>query len=162
MSWQVIIWRAFGGIRKDERTLFIWCWLLSSFVFLTIARSKLPSYIFFAFVPLALLAGTTLESMLAAGFRNAAERRLVLITAVIQFVAALCAPVIKIAQPFASPALLLSIFLGLAWQLPQHHHFRFSVGYEYEYWWNVGRISTSTPRGEMSDQGILLRAELNF
>ena len=57
---------------------------------------------------------------------------------------------------------VLSIFLGLAWQPPQHHHFRFSVGYEYEYWWNVGRISTSTPRGEMSDQGILLRAESNF
>ena len=36
-----------------------------------------------------------------------------LITAVIQFVAALCAPVIKIAQPFASPALLLSVFLGV-------------------------------------------------
>src|SRR5207244_4479453 len=38
---------------------------------------------------------------------------LALITAVIQFVAALCAPVIKIAQPFASPALLLSVFLGV-------------------------------------------------
>ena len=57
---------------------------------------------------------------------------------------------------------VLSIFLGFAWQPPRYHQFRFSVGYEYEYWWNVGRISTSTPRGEMSDQGILLRAEFNF
>jgi hypothetical protein len=57
---------------------------------------------------------------------------------------------------------VLAIFLGLAWQPPRYHSLRFSVGYEYEYWWNVGRISNSTPRGEMSDQGVLLRAEFNF
>jgi hypothetical protein len=57
---------------------------------------------------------------------------------------------------------IVSIFLGLAWQPPRCHSFRFSIGYEYEYWWNVGRISTSTPRGEMSDQGVLLRAEFNY
>jgi hypothetical protein len=33
----------------------------------------------------------------------------------------------------------------------------------YEYWWNVGRESnTLDSRGELSDQGILLRAEFNF
>jgi hypothetical protein len=57
---------------------------------------------------------------------------------------------------------VLSIFLGLAWQPPRFHQIRFSTGYEYEYWWNVGRISTSSSRGEMSDQGVLLRAEFNF
>jgi hypothetical protein len=57
---------------------------------------------------------------------------------------------------------VLSVFLGLAWQPPRFRHVRFSAGYEYEYWWSVGRISTSTPRGEMSDQGVLLRAEFNF
>jgi hypothetical protein len=57
---------------------------------------------------------------------------------------------------------VLAIFLGLAWQPPRYHSLRFSLGYEYEYWWNVGRISNTTPRAEMSDQGVLLRAEFNF
>jgi hypothetical protein len=57
---------------------------------------------------------------------------------------------------------IVSLFLGLSWQPPRYHYFKFSVGYEYEYWWNVGRISNTTPRGEMSDQGILLRAEFSF
>jgi Legionella pneumophila major outer membrane protein precursor len=57
---------------------------------------------------------------------------------------------------------VLSFFAGMAWQPPQWHSFRFSVGYEYEYWWNVGRISTARSRGEMSDQGVLLRGEFHF
>lgn len=57
---------------------------------------------------------------------------------------------------------VLNFFLGVAWQAPRFPRFRGSAGYQYEYWWNVGRISTSTARGEMSDQGVLLRAEFNF
>ena len=57
---------------------------------------------------------------------------------------------------------IVSIFLGIAWQPPRFPRFRGSVGYEYEYWWNVGRISNIAPRGELSDQGVLLRAEFNF
>lgn len=57
---------------------------------------------------------------------------------------------------------IVSIFLGVAWQPPRFPRFRGSVGYEYEYWWNVGRISNISPRADMSDQGVLLRAEFNF
>jgi hypothetical protein len=57
---------------------------------------------------------------------------------------------------------VLSFFFGVAWQPPRFPGLRFSVGYDYEYWWNVGRISTSAPRGEMSDQGVLLRGEIGF
>jgi hypothetical protein len=57
---------------------------------------------------------------------------------------------------------VLSYFVGVAWQPQRFPGFRGSVGYQYEYWWNVGRISTSTARGELSDQGVLLRAEFNF
>ena len=57
---------------------------------------------------------------------------------------------------------IVSIFMGLAWQPPRFPSFRFSAGYEYEYWWNVGRISNTTPRADMSDQGVLLRAEISF
>jgi hypothetical protein len=53
--------------------------------------------------------------------------------------------------------------LGLGWQPPGYQNFRLFVGYEYEYWWNLGRLSTTpTSRGELSDQGVLLRAEYSF
>ena len=38
----------------------------------------------------------------------------------------------------------------------------FFLGYQFEYWWNVGRLSTSFARGELEDQGVVLRAEFNF
>jgi hypothetical protein len=52
---------------------------------------------------------------------------------------------------------------GLNWQPKRYPELSVFVGYEYEYWWNVGRLS-STPdsRGEMKDQGILLRVGYNF
>jgi hypothetical protein len=37
-----------------------------------------------------------------------------------------------------------------------------SVGYEYEYWWNVARLSNGISRGEWGEQGILVRAAFNF
>lgn len=44
------------------------CWLAPSYVFMTVAQSKLPSYIFFLTVPVALLAGATLERWIREGF----------------------------------------------------------------------------------------------
>jgi Legionella pneumophila major outer membrane protein precursor len=57
---------------------------------------------------------------------------------------------------------MITAFLGLRWQPPSYASLGFSAGYEYEYWWNVGRNSSTSSRGELSDQGILLRAEFNF
>jgi hypothetical protein len=64
------------------------------------------------------------------------------------------------ANPQAVP--LVNGQVGLRWQPPDWGHTYFFLGYQYEYWWNVGRLSFTTSRGELSDQGILLRAEFNF
>jgi hypothetical protein len=57
----------------------------------------------------------------------------------------------------------LAVELGLRWDPPGWHHTYFFVGYQYEYWWNVGRDSeTPDSRGKLWDQGLLLRAEFNF
>jgi hypothetical protein len=58
---------------------------------------------------------------------------------------------------------MLSARLGLGWQPPGWQDVCFFAGYQYEYYWNVGRFSKSpTSRGELSDQGVLLRAEFSF
>ena len=54
----------------------------------------------------------------------------------------------------------IDLFLGLSWQPSRCS--RLSLGYEYEYWWNIGRLSNFTSRGELSDQGIVLRAEFSW
>ena len=58
---------------------------------------------------------------------------------------------------------VLDLEAGLRWQPPTMPYTEFFLGYQYEYWWNAGRLSkTPDSRGELSDQGILLRAEFNF
>jgi Legionella pneumophila major outer membrane protein precursor len=57
---------------------------------------------------------------------------------------------------------IIHAFAGLSWQPPRSRHFRVDCGYEYEYWWNVGRNSDTSSRGELSDQGVLLRAGWNW
>jgi 4-amino-4-deoxy-L-arabinose transferase-like glycosyltransferase len=116
-------WRGIREARRDERQLFLWCWILTSFVFLTIAQSKLPSYIFYLFVPLALLAGTTLNAYLENGIQSAVERRILLGGAVLQFAATLVVPFVRIASPFAVPALLVGVCLGAGLVLQYRRHF---------------------------------------
>ncbi len=58
---------------------------------------------------------------------------------------------------------VLNLQAGLRWQPPDYPNWEFFLGYEYEYWWNVGRFSlTPDSRGELSDQGLLLRAAFSF
>jgi hypothetical protein len=64
-------------------------------IFLTIVQSKLPSYIFFLFVPLALLMGHTLESWLREGFRGKGEYLVATGIAIVQAVGLLAAPFIR-------------------------------------------------------------------
>jgi hypothetical protein len=67
----------------------------------------------------------------------------------------------RLANPQTVPVLNLQV--GLLWEPPGCCQAHFFLGYEYEYWWDVARISTSPhSRGEMGDQGILFRAEFNF
>ena len=76
--------RACFRIRHDEAAFFQWCWLLTSLIFLTICQSKIPSYAFYLFVPLAIIVGKTLDDFLSNGFASNGERRMVLGTAVFQ------------------------------------------------------------------------------
>jgi hypothetical protein len=56
----------------------------------------------------------------------------------------------------------ISAFLGLKCEPPAYPFVHLSAGYFYEYWWNIGRVSSTTSRGELSDQGVLFRAEFTF
>jgi hypothetical protein len=58
---------------------------------------------------------------------------------------------------------MLNAQLGVGWQPQGYQNLRFFLGYQYEYWWNAGRLSISpNSRGELSAQGVLLKAEFNF
>ena len=117
--------RAWGRLHADEAAFFQWCWLLTSLVFLTAAQSKLPSYAFYLFVPLAVLVGRTLDELLARGFASAGERRMVAGFAIFQCAlvglfaalafarpAGAAASLAKTLAPFAVPVVL--VFAGLA------------------------------------------------
>lgn len=99
---------------QDARAKFLWCWILTSLVFLTLAQSKLPSYIFFLFAPFSLVIGKTLDDLLKDGFRSRGENRLVLSLGLVQFALILACPFFKTAKPFALPALLVSACLAAA------------------------------------------------
>lgn len=62
--------------------------------------------------------------------------------------------------------IVLSTQLGLRWQPPKLPHSFFFLGYDYEYWWYIGTRGNQDPNyssnGEISVQGIWLRAEFNF
>jgi 4-amino-4-deoxy-L-arabinose transferase-like glycosyltransferase len=96
------------GIRHDARLSFVWCWLLTSLVLLTAAQSKLPSYGFFMFVPLAMIVAVALDELWEKRFRDGKERVVVLVLSVVQVGLGVAAPFIKMAKPFATPALLFS------------------------------------------------------
>jgi hypothetical protein len=57
---------------------------------------------------------------------------------------------------------MFNVQLGLGWEPPSRPRVHFFVGYQFEYWWNLARLSTGMSRGELEDQGIVLRAEFNF
>jgi 4-amino-4-deoxy-L-arabinose transferase-like glycosyltransferase len=78
--------RAFDRQSTDEASYFQWCWLLTSLVFLTICQSKIPSYAFFLFIPLAILVGRALDELLERGFQTVSERRMVFGVAIFQCV----------------------------------------------------------------------------
>jgi len=112
----VTVWRAFAGIRRDGRQLFLWCWLLSNLVFFTIVQSKLPSYIFFLFVPLGLLVAWCLIAIVnvkAFGWRlpfHVFPLQLVQLLGVAMLAALLAAllPIVKLVR--MQPAKLVKIF----------------------------------------------------
>jgi hypothetical protein len=57
---------------------------------------------------------------------------------------------------------ILNFQVGLGWEPAAYPYTHFFLGYQYEYWWDAGRLSVSFSRGEMVNQGLLFRAEFNF
>jgi hypothetical protein len=61
---------------------------------------------------------------------------------------------------------VLNVQAGLRWKPPVWPKSFIFAGYQYEYWWNVGRNSITVPpdlsNGSFWDQGFVLRAEINF
>ena len=106
--------RAFANFRGDPALLFQWCWLLTSLLFLTIAQSKLPSYAFYLFVPLAVIVGRTLDLLLEHGFASIGERWLITGLAVLQCVIVLVLPFVKAAKAFTFPIILVAGCLVVA------------------------------------------------
>ena len=110
----ITIKRWWGEARHDRAQLLIGLWFATSLVFLTAAQSKLPTYGFYLFVPLALFAGITADTLLREGFRTRGEKGLAIGFAIFQLTAAAVAPFIKAAAPFKTPALLVAAILALA------------------------------------------------
>jgi hypothetical protein len=54
--------------------------------------------------------------------------------------------------------------IGVRWTPPQWRGVSFFLGYELERWWNVGRLSelVSSSQGDVTDQGIVLQASINY
>jgi hypothetical protein len=53
--------------------------------------------------------------------------------------------------------------IGMSWQSCWHsYHTHVFVGYEYEYWWDIAGIDVVPSRGDMSNQGLVLRAGINY
>ena len=110
----LVVRRTWRGLRDDDAAFFQWCWLLTSLVFLTIAQSKLPSYAFYLFVPLAVLIGRTLDDVLARGFASDGERKFVIGFAVAQCLLVLGLPFVKAAHSFTFPIGLVAVCLAIS------------------------------------------------
>ena len=73
--WGVTGARAWRDFKTKAPQLFLWCWLVVGYLFLTVvAQSKLPSYGLFFCVPVAVLFGVALDSLLEHGFQGRGER----------------------------------------------------------------------------------------
>jgi hypothetical protein len=56
----------------------------------------------------------------------------------------------------------VSVFAGFRWRPPQWNAVEFSLGYQYEYWWDVGRNNDTTSSGDVEVQGVFVRAAFNY
>jgi hypothetical protein len=52
--------------------------------------------------------------------------------------------------------------LGLSWRPSEFPAAQLFLGYQYEYWWHIGRVSGAGTNADLMDQGVVLRAEINF
>ncbi len=117
--------RAWRDVRDARGGAFLWGWIATSIAFFTICHSKLPTYVLFAFVPLALLAGRAIADFDMPdrfGRRARAPRVTALVQAAV-FAAAACVPILApvrvslaiVAAVLAAGALLLWRGRWTAW-----------------------------------------------
>ncbi|HTU92533.1 MAG TPA: hypothetical protein VMF69_20800 [Gemmataceae bacterium] len=57
---------------------------------------------------------------------------------------------------------ILTTQLGLGWQPPAYPNFRMFAGWQFEYWWDVGRLLPYSELGYFFINGVALRGEWNF
>jgi hypothetical protein len=57
---------------------------------------------------------------------------------------------------------ILNVQAGIGWRPPQYPQAQLFLGYNYEYWWNVGKISNQGTAAELSVEEIILRLTVNF
>jgi hypothetical protein len=55
---------------------------------------------------------------------------------------------------------VLTVRAGVAYTPPRLEYLHFSTGYQFERWWNLGKFNGSS--GELTDQGVFLRAEIDY
>lgn len=70
----ITLLRAVRSRSRRGAPAYLACWILSSLAFFTLAQSKLPTYVLFLFVPMALLMGRTIERLVLHGFESPLER----------------------------------------------------------------------------------------
>jgi hypothetical protein len=51
---------------------------------------------------------------------------------------------------------------GLSWRPPRMPHLGLLLGYEFEYWYQMGRNDSTGSVGNFYENGIIFRAEFNF
>ena len=110
----VTLRRARRRIAASAPALFLAVWFAAALVFFTLAQSKLPTYVVFLFVPLALLTGATLDDLLRDGFAGRSERIPALTLGALQALALLAAPALGAARPFAATLLGAAACLAVA------------------------------------------------
>lgn len=102
------------GLKSTPAMLFCGCWFLPNLLFLTAAQSKLPSYGFYLFLPLAFLVGAALDSVLSHGFQTRGEKAMVIGAAIFQAAVTFAAPFLPVARPFAVTVWAFSAALAVA------------------------------------------------
>jgi len=55
---------------------------------------------------------------------------------------------------------VLTLRAGFSYTPPRLEFVHFTAGYEFERWWDLARLGGS--KGELTDQGVFLRAEFDY
>jgi Legionella pneumophila major outer membrane protein precursor len=71
---------------------------------------------------------------------------------------------VVVAAPLSSSTAVptANLQLGISWTPPGWQAAHLFAGYQYEHWWNVGRLSKTDSKGDLFDQGVVLRAGIDY